>query len=222
VYRYGFDFYIGLYGLASIDKTNPFLSISHRPSIKSLKKNWEIIRDEMIQAKDKFTGFSLKENFFGERITNDKKWKKIYLNWYGKIPHYVPTLFPKTHKILSLFPDIKLAMFSRLEPGAIIKPHRGIFRGCIRVHVGLETPNSKECFILLDGKKYYWRDGHVQSFDDTYEHEVHNNTDQPRTILFLDVEREMSGIVGWINKLLIQYVAPYSKWINDDIHSDKL
>ena len=42
-------------------------------------------------------------------------------------------------------------------------------------------------------------------FDDTFEHEVMNNTDKPRIILFLDVERPQSNITKPLVKAMIKF-----------------
>ena len=48
--------------------------------------------------------------------------------------------------------------------------HRDPFAGSLRYHLGLVTPNSPECFIVVDGEKYYWKDGEAVMFDETYIH----------------------------------------------------
>ena len=107
-------------------------------------------------------------------------------------------------------------MFSLLEPGAKIKPHYGPLRGIVRLHVGLDTPNDPECYILVDGKRYHWKDGEIVIFDDTYEHQVHNNTDKARMVLFCDVQRPLAdGIPSSINDFVIEYLAPLTSRAND-------
>ena len=51
-------------------------------------------------------------------------------------------------------------------------------------------------------------------FDDTYDHEVWNDTDGERVILFLDVERPLTGIAQRINKSLLWLIA-HSPLIHD-------
>ena len=41
-------------------------------------------------------------------------------------------------------------MFSVLAPGAKILPHDGVYKGCLRFHLGLSTPNSDDCFIIIN------------------------------------------------------------------------
>ena len=60
-----------------------------------------------------------------------------------------------------------------------------MYKGCLRFHLGLSTPNSDDCFIIINGEKYSWRDGEGILLDDTYEYEVHNNTDETRIIFVI-------------------------------------
>ena len=81
-------------------------------------------------------------------------------------------------------------MFSVLEPGGKIKPHMGPSRAAVRVHLGLKTPPPDQCYITVDGTKHGWVPGKLMMFDDTFVHEVANNSDQDRLVLFLDIERK--------------------------------
>ena len=63
----------------------------------------------------------------------------------------------------------------------------------------------------MANKKYYWKNGEVVFFDDTYEHEAFNNTDKIRVVLFMDILRPMKFPFNLINKFLIFVVRflPY-------------
>lgn len=105
-------------------------------------------------------------------------------------------------------------MFSILEPGSKITPHAGPFKGCIRYHLGLNCP--KNAYIKVDGIKYNWKNGKDILFDDTFVHEVNNDSDELRIILFCDIERKMRDTFSQkINSKVIEYLAPLTTRIND-------
>jgi beta-hydroxylase len=105
-------------------------------------------------------------------------------------------------------------MFSILEPGSIIPIHAGPFKGCLRYHLGLNC--KKGAFITIDGCKYEWKNGKDVLFDDTFMHEVQNNSDDIRIILFCDIERKMkSKTDALINNFIIDYIAPITSRAND-------
>lgn len=173
--------------------------------IIDILQNFDTIQKEILSSLSYATPIEGDE-FFESDITNDGKWKKIYLKWYASPPSYARELFPQTLAILERHPEIRLAMVSKLEPWAHIKPHRGVYRGSIRVHVGIQTPNSPKCFISIDNQHYWWKDGEIVAFDDTYEHYVENNTPRVRVVLFMDIDRRMK--FAWAQKIL-EWITRY-------------
>jgi len=76
----------------------------------------------------------------------------------------------------------------------------------------LLTPNSDQCYIVVDGERYFWRDGEAMMFDETYIHHAENTTQMPRVILFCDVERPlksraMTAINRWFARNVMQASA---------------
>jgi beta-hydroxylase len=87
---------------------------------------------------------------------------------------------------------MKTAWFSILSPQYHIPAHRGVTKGLVRIHLGLRVPADREnCFIRVGDKVRRWKEGKCFIIDDTYDHEVFNNTDEERTALVLDVERPL-------------------------------
>jgi beta-hydroxylase len=101
------------------------------------------------------------------------------------------TLCPNTVALLKSIPSVKAAMFALLPPGSKLNPHRDPFAGSLRYHLGLITPNSRDCRIFVDGEEHAWGDGKDVVFDETYVHWAENKSGQTRVILFADVERPL-------------------------------
>jgi beta-hydroxylase len=154
-------------------------------------------------------------DMFFEGLSRKKNdWSRLYLKWFDKVDPLGEQLCPQSLAIIREIPGVKIAMLSVLKPGAKILPHKGPYRGCIRLHMGLITPNSDECFINIDGKSYSWRDGEVLLLDDSYEHYVENNTDKYRVILFCDILRPMNFVGDTMNDFLVKYMAKYTHRYN--------
>jgi beta-hydroxylase len=82
--------------------------------------------------------------------------------------------------------------------------------------MGIFTPNDEKCNIIVGGDKYYWKDGEDVMFDDTIMHEVKNETNYPRVILFLDIERPQNkGIFSKMTKAMIKHGGPLTTRSND-------
>ena len=108
-------------------------------------------------------------------------------------------------------------MFAMLPPGGKLGAHRDPFAGSLRYHLGLVTPNSDKCRILVDGVQCVWRDGEAFMFDETFIHSAENATDVNRIILFCDVERPMKyGFMTSINRWVSHHIVKASATQNVD------
>jgi beta-hydroxylase len=177
----------------------PYLSLSGFPELGLLKNNWEKIRDEALSLeRGELIKGSDKYNDIGFNSFFRRGWKRFYLKWYNDFHPSATQYCPETIELLKQIPSIKAAMFVVLPAGSKLPEHRDPYAGSLRYHLGLITPNSDRCEIVVDGKPYYWKDGEDVLFDETYIHYAENATDKDRLILFCDVERPMRLIIGRI------------------------
>ena len=192
--------------------SQPYLDPKQFPELQVLQTHWQEIRQEAfaldghgrIKAADGYTDMGF-NSFFRTG------WKRFYLKWYGTDMPSAEQMCPKTVALLKQIPGIKAAMFASLPPGATLVRHRDPYAGSLRYHLGLITPNDPGCFIEVDGQRHAWRDGEVVMFDETYIHHAANTTNQPRIILFADVERPVyTPVVRWINRLFARVVMTAS------------
>jgi beta-hydroxylase len=171
---------------------NPVIPVEQFPELKALSENWETIRDEAVRLFDEgFIRAAAKNNDWGFYSFFKSGWKRFYLKWYDDFLPSARTLCPKTVELLNSIPSVHGAMFAMLPPGGKLGAHRDPFAGSLRYHLGLVTPNSNKCRILVDGVECVWRDGEAFMFDETFIHSAENATDVNRIILFCDVERPM-------------------------------
>ena len=185
---------------------NPYADVKQFPELTVLKENWQMIRDEGLKLFDEgYIRAAAKYNDVGFNSFFRTGWKRFYLKWYDDFLPSAKTLCPKTTALLANIPSMNAAMFALLPPGSKLVAHRDPFAGSFRYHLGLSTPNSEKCYIVVDGVSYFWRDGEEVMFDETYIHYAENKTDQTRLILLCDVERPLSNrfmqafnrMIGW-------------------------
>ena len=137
-------------------------------------------------------------------ITSDDQWKTFAFLGYGMRAERNLARCPDTARALQGIPGVRTAFFSILEPGKRIPPHRGPYNGVLRLHLGLVVPEPRErCWIEVGGQRYSWREGEAVVFDDLYLHQVHNDTDGVRVVLFVDFERPCRAPMRWLNRLLL-------------------
>ena len=79
------------------------------------------------------------------------------------------------------------AYFSLLRPGTRLSPHCGPTNARLRAHLGLVVPEGDIRIRCGDEPARKWAEGEVIVFDDSFEHEVWNLTDQPRLVLIVDI-----------------------------------
>ncbi|MFZ5618064.1 MAG: aspartyl/asparaginyl beta-hydroxylase domain-containing protein [Pseudomonadota bacterium] len=82
------------------------------------------------------------------------------------------------------YPFFRDAMFSILEPGGVIRPHRDHSNLFLTMHFGLQIP--KDGFMEVAGMRRPWQAGRGLFFDSAYEHQAVNASGEPRVILLVD------------------------------------
>ncbi len=175
----------------------PYQNLQDFPELKVFKEHWPVIRDEGLKLMELGAiKTSNKHDDAGFNTFFKRGWKRFYLKWYDSAHPSAKELCPETVRLLEQVPNVKAAMYTYLPAGARLGAHRDPFAGSLRYHLGLVTPNSEDCFILVDGQKYAWHDGEDVLFDETFIHEAHNNTEEGRLIFFCDVLRPMRTPIG--------------------------
>ncbi|OUT99104.1 MAG: aspartyl beta-hydroxylase [Betaproteobacteria bacterium TMED41] len=197
-----------LFVLTSKVQKTPFIPLENLPELQSLTKNWKIFRDEASILLEQNKILAAKKNDdVGFNSFFKYGWKRFYLKWYDAKHPSAEILCPKSVELLKSIPTVKAAMFAILPSGGKLNPHRDPYAGSLRYHLGLLTPNSDDCFILVDGEKYSWYDGEAVLFDETYIHQAKNNTAVDRIILFCDIERPLAlKASSVINKFFSKHI----------------
>jgi beta-hydroxylase len=141
-------------------------------------------------------------------ITRDDRWKTFFLVGYdAKFPANAARC-PRTVQALRRIPAVHTAFFSILEPNKRVPRHRGIYAGVLRLHLALIVPEPRErCAIRVGEQVTLWTEGRALVFDDTQEHEVWNETEGRRVVLFVDFERPLPAPLSWLNRATIWAVG---------------
>ena len=179
----------------------PFVDLARFPELSPLAENWRTIREEARALFDEgHLRAAAKHNDIGFHSFFQSGWKRFYVKWYDEPLPSARALCPQTVALVQSIPSVNAAMFALLPPGANLGAHRDPFAGSLRYHLGIITPNSAACHIVVDGETYAWRDGEAVMFDETFIHTAAN------------VEGEK---VGLVNRLFaVVYEARlFGKWV---------
>lgn len=184
----------------------PVLDPALFPWSEQLRDNWTAVRAELDRllvhrdALPRFQDISPDQ----ARISTDDRWRTVMLYGFQHRAEATCRRCPETDRLLAGVPRLETAFFSILAPGKHIPCHRGVTKGMIRCHLGLVVPDAAEkCAIEVGGVRCSWAEGELLFFDDTYPHEVWNDTDQERAVLFIDFERPMTLRGRLVSRLLL-------------------
>lgn len=184
------------------------------PWVADIERDWGLVRKELDQVmtfRDQMPSFQeiLKEVGL---IQSDQNWKTFFLAGIGMDCSENARRCPETMRLLGRIPGMTTAFFSILSPGKHIPAHRGAWNGILRLHLGLMVPEPREQVRIRIGNDFYsWREGEVLIFDDTFNHEVWNDTNGYRVVLFVDFARPLYQPFHWLNRRLLQLgaLAPF-------------
>lgn len=204
-------------GRRSLVGDETFFPSERFPWIAEVEAEWLTIREELLRVladRDALPNFQdiSKDQI---EITDDDRWKTLFLYGYGFEAKLGVELCPKTAALMRQIPGMTTAMFSILSPRKHILDHRGPYKGVLRYHLGLIVPkDAQACRIRVGDDIRHWEDGKSLVFDDTFNHEVWNDTDETRVVLFVDVLRPLPAPWAQLNKAIVKAIG-YSPFVLD-------
>jgi ornithine lipid ester-linked acyl 2-hydroxylase len=206
-----------LMGRYSLIGDHQFFAPEKFPWHRQVEDNWKTIRvelDQIMQRREQLPNFQ-DISPDQKHIATEDKWKTFFFFAYGLRSEENLRRCPGTAKLLGNIPGAKTAFFSILSDHMHIPEHSGPYKGVIRYHLGLIVPKEKEaCRIRVGDTIAHWEEGKSMFFDDTFPHEVWNDTDSIRVVLFMDIVRPLPWPVGLLNSLIIKIIAA-SPFIQD-------
>lgn len=180
------------------------------PWVAHIEANWDVIREELeavLEDQEALPNFQeiSKDQI---EITDDDRWKTFFLYGYGFEAKLGVEMCPRTAALMREIPGMTTAMFSILSPRKHILAHRGPYKGVLRYHLGLIVPEeAAACRIRVGDELRHWEAGGSMLFDDTFNHEVWNDTDETRVVLFVDVLRPLPEPWDTVNRLIVKAIG---------------
>jgi beta-hydroxylase len=186
------------------------------PWAREIEAHWEAMRQELdavLADPDAVPPFQ--ELSRDQRVlTNDDRWKTYFFYAFGFKAERNCDRCPVTTRMVERIPGMTTAFYSILAPGKHLPLHRGAYKGVIRYHLGLKIPAPNEMSGIRVGPELCrWTEGESLIFDDTYQHEAWNDTDEMRAVLFVDFKRPLRFPANVLNWLIIGAIkrSPFVK-----------
>ena len=151
-----------------------------------LENNYSLILSELRSLRENSANGYWMDSFPHYLQAESKnKWKVFTFKFFG-IKHPLNcSLCPKTAELVNNIPNLLLAEFSYLPAKTKLKAHKGFTKMVLRAHLGLIIP--KDCGIRVGTETITWEEGKLLVFDDSFDHEAWNNSDEDRFVLMLDI-----------------------------------
>lgn len=185
---------------------------AHFPGAAAFVAAWRQIRDEALGVAAELTQVPRFHEIMPEQRSisaNDRRdWRVFILKAYGVTVARNMARCPCLTALVEASPDVLSASLSFMAARKHIPPHRGPFRGVLRFYLPLAMPRTAEgrpaAVLRIAGRDYPLGEGQCLLWDDTYVHEVWNESDELRTVLLLDVRRHgLPKDMALLSRLLI-------------------
>ncbi len=193
---------------SSLVPNDPVLDVRLFRWTQALRDHWEIIRDEAIEVALRGQAAPSLATISPDHrsIARVNMWRSFFLWGYGYRIEENAVRCPATSALVEQIPGLNSAFFSILAPGTHIPAHRGVSKGLITCHLGLIVPRDGDVRMRVGSRVVRWAEGETLVFDDTYDHEVWNDTQGTRVVLLIQFERPLRNPGKWVADVFLGIV----------------
>jgi aspartate beta-hydroxylase len=164
-----------------------------------LESNTALIREELLAVLQteqgiepflKLPSADLIPQYLGRGPQGAPAWDAFFFYRHGERYDENCARCPRTAAIIDALPLARIRAhapeicFSVLAPGTHILPHHGVTNARVVTHLPLIVPEA--CALRVGGEEHAWQEGRCVTFDDTFEHEAWNRSEQTRVVLIID------------------------------------
>jgi beta-hydroxylase len=162
--------------------------------LKPLIEHCSVIKKELLHLMNQDEGDQWLKTFPQYvKSENQKAWKVFsFLFFNMRFPNHA-NLCPETAKIIYSIPQIMSCDFSYMEPHTHILPHKGYSKMVLRCHLPLIVPEGELCAIRVGNETRHWKEGELLIFDDSFDHEAWNKSNERRVVLMFDIPNPKWG-----------------------------
>jgi aspartate beta-hydroxylase len=178
-------------------EASPYLERRLFPWIEAMEADTAAIRTELQQllpsarGSERVFGTAELESVNLRGSAGPPSWNGYYFYRYGVRREDNCLACPVTAAALSTVPLCHIrhhgpeVLFSVFTAGTHLLPHRGVTNSRLVAHLPLLIP--ADCALRVGGELHEWQEGRIVVFDDTYEHEAWNRSNEIRVVLIFDI-----------------------------------
>jgi aspartyl/asparaginyl beta-hydroxylase (cupin superfamily) len=187
------------------------------PVFRLLDRNYAVIREEMesvLNYKERIPRYhelDRGESYISGSDDPTKNWRVFMLESVAGTPKENQDRCPRTMALVRQIPNLYQAFFSMLDPGKSIPAHNGNYFGYLRYHLGLRVPKNNPPTMRVKDQFHTWQEGQSLLFDDSWNHEVMNKSDDMRVVLIVDVLRPLPFHLHAANWVMTRVLMRHSE-----------
>ncbi len=186
------------------------------PQLLELDRNFDTVQSELVpllEQRDEIPCYhQLDPNQNYISGSTSERWNVFMLHFLEQDFENNRARCPKTCEIIEQIPNLFQCFVSILEPGKSVPAHSGPYLGYLRYHLGIKVPEINPPYLRIMDKKHVWQEGVSILFDDSWDHEVCNESEDDRMVLIVDILRPMPWYGHLLNLLFMQlYGKRYGK-----------
>jgi aspartyl/asparaginyl beta-hydroxylase (cupin superfamily) len=203
----------------SLVPDQPLIDKSFFPWIAEFERHWQDVQAEAVGIRTEDIPPLGDISFDHGRIAADRRWRAFFLKGYGYRMGNNCDRAPITASLIEKVPGLVTANFSVLEAGGHIPRHWGMTKGMLTYHLALKVPKDRlRCRMAIEGADGLhilpWMEGDSFVFDDMYDHEVWNETDEDRLILLIQIKRPCTGVASLIQNAFL-FGVRHTRFVQD-------
>jgi Aspartyl/Asparaginyl beta-hydroxylase len=166
--------------------------LSSKPWFDEISRTRELLElnSEAIIAEYDKVGDDVGTHPDNEIVADHGRWRALFLyKAGGEKNRRVCRLCPQTTSIVERLPlcrNFGFVLFSLLEPKTHLVAHTGSTNLRLRHHLGISIPDVEKSSIKVAAESRAWHRGECLAFDDSFVHEITNESNHPRVVLIVD------------------------------------
>ena len=187
------------------------------PAFRILDRAYPVIREEMesvLSYKDRIPRYHDLDRGQGpisQGDAPDRNWRVFMLRAPVGSATANQARCPRTTALLRQIPGLFEAFFSILDAGKSIPAHNAAYHGYLRYHLGLRVPKDNPPMMRVKDQFHVWEEGRSILFDDSWNHEVYNQSRDIRVVLIADVLRPLSPGLYAANWLIARVLMRHTE-----------
>lgn len=201
--------------------TQPIVPADTLAGLANLQRNWRDVQAEaldLLEERGSIPAFG-KISPDHRRIASGPQWKSFFFEGYGFRSKANCARCPRTAELLEQIPGLVVAFYSIMEGNTHVPRHKGLTKAWLNCHLPLIVPTAPgRCEMHVNDECVKWTEGKWLVFDETYPHEVWNDTGQARVVLMLQVRRPMRWPGRALAKLLYEAIRR-TRFVQDVRHA---